>query len=49
MHQHYDQSHSVMLPCIRNSVLYPVSAITEMFLRIPALQSDIAFWVLGTW
>ena len=42
-HQHYDQIHSVVLPHISNSVLYPITAVTEMFSRIPALPSDMAF------
>ena len=48
-HQHYDQMHSVVLPHIHNFVLCPVTAITEIFERIPALSSDIAFgyWELG--
>ena len=39
----------MVLPCIRNSVLHPVAAITGMFSKISALPSDIAFacWELG--
>ena len=49
MHQHYDQTHSVVLPHIYNSVLCPITAVTEMFARIPALPSDIAigYWEFG--
>ena len=48
--QHYYQIHSVVLPRINNSVLCPVAAVTEMFARIPALPSDIAFgyWELSS-
>ena len=50
-HQHYDQIHSVVLPRINNSVLCPLTAITEMFVRIPALHSDTVFgyWDLGSY
>ena len=43
MHQHYDQMHSVVLPRFYKSVLCPVTAVAEMFARILALPSDIAF------
>ena len=42
-HQHYDQMHSVVLPHIYSSVLCPVTAVSEMIKRIPALPSQVAF------
>ena len=48
-HQHYDQSHSIILPRISNSVLCPVSALNKMWSEVPAQPSDVAFgyWELG--
>ena len=41
--------HPVVLPCIHNSVLCPVTSVSEMFKRIPALPSQVAFgyWEAG--
>ena len=47
MHQHYDQSHSVVLPCIKHSALCPVAAITEMFSRIPEVLSGLVVSKFG--
>ena len=48
-HQHYDQSHSIILPRICNSILCPVSALNDMWSEVPAQPSDVAFgyWEMG--